>query len=118
MFSDNTTTRLFSAGLGFIPILGSVKSLAESISGKDIITGSKLSGVDRSLSAVGAIPGFQGLKYLAKGTKFGSKVYKTVETVENYIKLPISIKSVFHPHRHNNKCKRISFNRNNFNRTQ
>ena len=82
MFSDNTTTRLFSAGLGFIPILGSVKSLAESISGKDIITGSKLSGVDRSLSAVGAIPGFQGLKYLAKGTKFGSKVYKTVETVD------------------------------------
>ena len=81
MFSDNTTTRLFSAGLGLF-LFQAVKSLAESISGKDIITGSKLSGVDRSLSAVGAIPGFQGLKYLAKGTKFGSKVYKTVETVD------------------------------------
>ena len=87
MGSDNAGTRCLSAGLGFVPILGSVKCMAESISGRDIITGSELSGLQRSLTAVGAIPGFQGVKYLAKGTKFGSKFYKTVEgvdTVNNY----------------------------------
>ena len=79
---DNTSTRVVSAGLGFVPILGSVKCLAESISGRDIITGSELSSVDRSLSAVGAIPGFQGVKYLAKATRVGSKVYKGIEAVD------------------------------------
>ena len=82
MGSNNSSTRVISAVLGFIPVLGNVKSLAESISGKDIITGSKLSSTDRTLSAVGAIPAFQGVKYLAKTTRVGSKIYKTIETVD------------------------------------
>ena len=82
MGQDNSTTRLISAGLGFVPILGSVKSLTESISGRDLITRAELSPTERSLSAVGAIPAFQGVKYLAKATRYGSKFYKTVETVD------------------------------------
>ena len=82
MGQDNTTTRTISAGLGFVPILGSVKCLAESISGRDIITNAELSPMDRSLSVIGAIPAFQGVKYIAKTTKYGSKFYKTIETVD------------------------------------
>ena len=82
MGQDNSATRVVSSVLGFVPILGSVKCLAESISGRDIITNSKLSTMDRSLSAVGAIPGFQGAEYLANTTKYGSKFYKTVETID------------------------------------
>ncbi len=79
---DNTSTRVLSAGLGFVPVLGSVKCLAESISGRDFITNTELSSSDRALSAVGAIPGFQGVKYLAKGTRYGSKFYKGVEAID------------------------------------
>ena len=79
---DNTSTRVLSAGLGFVPILGSVKCLAESISGRDIITNSTLTSTERGLSAVGAIPGFQGVKYLAKTTNYGSKFYKAVEGID------------------------------------
>ena len=79
---DNSANRALSAGLGFVPILGSVKSLTESISGRDFITGTQLTAAERSLSAVGAIPAFQGVKYLAKATKYGSKFYKAVETVD------------------------------------
>ena len=82
MGSDNTGTRILSAGIGFVPVLGSVKCIADSISGRDFITGTELSSVERSLSVVGAIPGFQGVKYLAKGTKIGSKVYKGIETID------------------------------------
>ena len=79
---DNPSTRVLSAGLGFVPVLGSVKCLAESITGRDIITKSELSSTERGLSVVGAIPGFQSVKYLAKTTKVGSKFYKTVEGVD------------------------------------
>ena len=79
---DNTSTRVLSAGMGFVPVLGSIKSLAESISGRDIITNSQLSSKDRALSAVGAIPGFQGVKYLAKSTRYGSKLYKGLEVID------------------------------------
>ena len=79
---DNTSTRVISAGLGFVPIVGSVKCLAESVSGRDIITRKELSKKDRALSAIGAIPAFQGVKYLAKATRVGSKVYKGIETVD------------------------------------
>ena len=82
MGQDNNATRVLSAVLGFVPIVGSVKSLAESISGRDIITNSKLTAMDRSLSVVGAIPGFQGVQYIAKSTKYGSKFYKAIETVD------------------------------------
>ena len=82
MGNDNRGTRILSAGVGFIPVLGSVKCIVDSVSGKDFITGTKLSNTERGLSAVGAIPGFQGVKYLAKGTRIGSKVYKGIETVD------------------------------------
>ena len=82
MSYNNTTANVISAGLGFVPVLGSVKSLVECISGNDMITGATLSSQERSLSAIGAIPAFQGVKYLAKATKYGSKFYKGVETVD------------------------------------
>ena len=82
MGEDNSTNRVISAGLGFVPILGSVKCLTESISGRDLITGTHLSSTERSLSAVGAIPAFQGVKYWAKATKYGSRFYKTVDAVD------------------------------------
>ena len=76
MGSDNSGTWFVSVGLDFVPIFCSVKCMAESISGRDIITGTELKEWERSLSAAGAIPGFQGLRYLAKSTKYGSNFYK------------------------------------------
>ena len=64
---------LVSSGLDFIPGVGNVKSAVEALSGKDLITGEKLSKTERALSLLGAIPGgnyFKNGKHLKNGQKF------------------------------------------------
>jgi RHS repeat-associated protein len=52
-----------SVGVGFIPVLGSVQSVVELISGRDYITGEKTS---RAWAAVGIVAGLVGLKGVLK----------------------------------------------------
>ena len=64
---------LASSALDFVPVVGNIKSLGEAVTGKDIVTGEKLSAVERTLSLLGAISGGNYLKngkYLKNGQKF------------------------------------------------
>jgi hypothetical protein len=47
---------LTSVGLGFVPGIGTAKGVYEGFSGKDSITGQKLTPFERSMSFVGAVP--------------------------------------------------------------
>ena len=64
---------LTSTTLDFIPIIGNLKSVTEAYSGEDLITGEKLSVIERTLSLLGGIPGvnyFKSGKHLKNGKKF------------------------------------------------
>ena len=64
---------LVSSALDFVPGVGNLKSFGEAITGKDIVTGEKLSKTERTLSLLGAIPGGNWLKngkHLKNGQKF------------------------------------------------
>ncbi|MFF2889045.1 polymorphic toxin-type HINT domain-containing protein [Paenibacillus sp. NPDC057967] len=50
----------------FIPVVGGVKSVQEAVTGKNVVTGEKLSATDRALGLIGIIPGG---KLAAKGGK-------------------------------------------------
>ena len=75
-----------SSALDFVPVVGNVKSLAESITGKDMITGEELSVAERSLSLLGAIPGGNYLKN-GKHLKNGQKFLKAAQRVKNLGKM-------------------------------
>ena len=47
---------LTSVGLGFVPVVGTAKGIYEGFSGKDSITGDKLSGFERTMSFISAVP--------------------------------------------------------------
>ncbi len=53
--------------LDFLPIVGDCKGICEAISGKDIVTGEKLSNLCRCFSALSFVPG---VKYCKKGLRF------------------------------------------------
>ena len=61
---------LISLGVGFAPVVGSLQSVVELVSGKDYITGEKTS---RVLAAVGIVAGLVGAKGIVKG---GEKVFR------------------------------------------
>ena len=62
---DNSTTRGISTGIEFIPILSTTKFVIETFSGKNIITGKKLSKDERRLSSIGPLFG-GGVKNIAE----------------------------------------------------
>ena len=62
-----------STALDCVPVVGNIKGLGEAITGKDIITGEKLSKTERVISLLGAIPGgnyLKNSKHLKNGKKF------------------------------------------------
>ncbi|MFV9511282.1 pre-toxin TG domain-containing protein [Tepidibacillus sp. LV47] len=65
-----------SMALDFIPVVGNIKGGIEAISGRDLVTGRKLSVTDRLMAGVGVFTGGGG-KALLKGIKFGFKFAKT-----------------------------------------
>ena len=77
---------LASSALDFVPIVGNIKSLGEAITGKDIVTGEKLSGVERTLSFLGAIPGGNYLKN-GKHLKNGQKFIKAAQRAQKVGKM-------------------------------
>ena len=79
-----------SSALDFVPGVGNLKSIGEAISGKDLITGEKLSKFERALSLIGAIPGgnyLKNTKYLKNGQKFfkAGERAKKLEKIKNAI---------------------------------
>ena len=82
---------LVSSALDFIPGVGNVKSLGEAISGKDLVTGEKLSKTERTLSLLGAIPGGNWLKN-GKHLKNGQKFLKAAQRATKAGKLKNAIK--------------------------
>ena len=82
---------LVSSALDFVPGVGNVKSLGEAITGKDIITGEKLSKTERTLSLLGAIPGGNWLKN-GKHLKNGQKFLKAAQRATKAGKLKNAVK--------------------------
>ena len=82
---------LVSSALDFVPGVGNVKSLGEAITGKDIITGEKLSKTERTLSFLGAIPGGNWLKN-GKHLKNGQKFLKAAQRATKAGKLKNAVK--------------------------
>ena len=83
---------LFSTALDFIPIVSNVKGFIEACSGEDTITKEKLSGVDRSLSFVGAIP-FGSFLKIGSHLKKGQKMIKVAEKVKKTGKIKNALKA-------------------------
>ena len=71
-----------SSVLDFVPGVGNVKSLEEAITGKNAITGEKLSIAERGLSLLGALPGGNFLKN-GKHLKNGQKFLKAAQRAQN-----------------------------------
>ena len=82
---------LISSALDFVPGVGNVKSLGEAITGKDIVTGEKLSITERTLSLLGAIPGGNWLKN-GKHLKNGQKFLKAAQRATKAGKLKNAVK--------------------------
>ena len=82
---------LVSSALDFIPGVGNAKSLGEAITGKDMITGEKLSKIERTFSALGAIPGGNWLKN-GKHLKNGQKFLKAAQRATKAGKLKNAVK--------------------------
>lgn len=66
---------VLSTGADFIPVVGNIKSGVEAITGKDYITGEKLSNSARVMAAVGIVAGGVG-KGVIKGIKAAGTVIK------------------------------------------
>ena len=73
---------LISSTIDFIPGVGNVKSAVEAFSGKDLITGEELSGMERAFSILGVIPGVNFLKN-GKHLKNGQKFLKAAQRAQN-----------------------------------
>jgi len=70
-----------SMALDFIPVVGNIKSGIEAMTGRDIVTGEKLSSTDRIVAGIGVFTGGAG-KTALKGIKAGSGfVSNSVETI-------------------------------------
>ena len=82
---NNTVNSLISLVLDFIPIVGNIKCLGESITGKDLITGEELNQMQRTLSFIGAIP-FGNYLTFGKHFKNGKKFIKVAKRVVGKIK--------------------------------
>ena len=63
-----------SAAVGSVPVVGDVKDVQEAVTGQDLITGEKLSGLDRGLTVLGAALPIVSGKVLRAGKKFFSKL--------------------------------------------
>ena len=81
---------LASSAIDFVPVVGNLKSVYESISGKDMITGEELSNIERSLSLLGAIPGGNYLKN-GKHFKNGQKFLKAAQRAQKVGKVKNAI---------------------------
>lgn len=57
--------------LDCIPVVNKVKGVVEAVSGKDMVTGEKLSPISRGLKVLGLIPGIGEIKALGKAAKVG-----------------------------------------------
>ncbi|MGW7531084.1 GH-E family nuclease [Amycolatopsis sp. NPDC054798] len=66
LLSQDEVSRRFSVLLGLIPWLGNAKGLVEAVSGRDVITGGDLSGLDRAAGALGFLRHANDLKSGAK----------------------------------------------------
>ena len=77
---------LASSALDFVPVVGNLKSLGEAVTGKDMVTGEELSGAERALSFLGAIPGGNLLKN-GKHLKNGQKFLKAAQRAQKVGKI-------------------------------
>ncbi len=78
MECDNNEKELLSFMINFTPVVGEIKSIAEAMAGKDIITGEELTGVEKIL---GLAAGFADVLYLLNGLKGIKYADETVEVV-------------------------------------
>ena len=82
---------LASSALDFVPVVGNIKSLGEAFTGKDTVTGEELSGMERTLSLLGAIPGVNYLK-IGKHLKNGQKFIKAAQRAQKAGKIKNAVK--------------------------
>ena len=82
---------LVSSALDFVPVVGNIKSLGEAVTGKDTVTGEELSGMERTLSLLGAIPGVNYLKN-GKHLKNGQKFIKAAQRAQKAGKMKNAVK--------------------------
>lgn len=72
-----------SLGLDVVPVVGDIKGLIEAGIGHDLVTGRKLSDIERGLSALSAIPLVgDGALLVKTGTKYGAKEFLKVSGKE------------------------------------
>ena len=83
--SENLVKTGVSSGLDFVPVVSNVKGAVEAISGKDYITGEKLSFGERVLSGISAIPGGNYIKAV-KNVNKASNFVKNVNKTSNFAK--------------------------------
>ena len=83
--SENLVKTGVSSGLDFVPVVSNVKGAVEAISGKDYITGEKLSFGERVLAGISAIPGGNYIKAV-KNVNKASNFVKNVNKTSNFAK--------------------------------
>lgn len=96
-----------SVAVDFMPFFGNIKAVHDSIRGEDLITGEKLTGRERLLSAVGAvIPGGSGLKNVGKAAiKITKNSSKCEKIVKNATKIEKEVKEIKNVEKNLNKAK-------------
>ena len=100
---SNYTGDAASIALDFVPFVGNIKSLGESIAGKDLITGKNLTTSERILSLVGAIPFgnyLKGGKYYKNGQKFfkaSQRAYKGGKVINGIKFAKASVRALAKP---------------------
>lgn len=98
---SNIGRELASVAVGFIPIVGSVASIVELISGRDYIAGTKTS---RWLAAVGVVAGLVGAKgYLKGGAKIVSHVGDVADAGKSALKLADDVATLKAIRRHSER---------------
>lgn len=97
-YNSNSSSKILRAStsiaIDFVPVVGNVKAICESIGGKDLITGYKLSPSERILTACSAlIPGGSGVKNvgkvslkIAKNSGNAEKIVKNATKIEKEVK--------------------------------
>ena len=87
---NNETKKIISTAIDFMPYVGNAKCLSEAFLGIDLISGEKLSEIERFLSLVCGIPFgkfFKSGKNLKNGKKFleAAKRAKKINNLKNYL---------------------------------
>jgi hypothetical protein len=83
-------TNILSSALDFVPVIGNVKGLYESLSGKDMFTGEDLPNSERALSFVSILP-FGNLFKSGKHFKNGQKFLKAAKRAQQAGKIKNAI---------------------------